>query len=140
MYSDASYYFVTTDAGDGEKITDAADAITGHPNATSTTFDDYDFHEKNKYNFLKSGRQWFGERIEYSAFDTTFIFADLVTTSAGKVKGKCCKPVGQFKNLYVSATTIRSIGSIAVSCGNPQQQHRNLCQSEIGSVSVLSNR
>ena len=41
-------------------------------NASTTTFDDYDFHEKNKYNFLKSGRQWFGERIDYSAFDTTF--------------------------------------------------------------------
>ncbi len=63
-YSDAAYYFLTTEAGEGKKVT-AAEAPAESPNATSTTFNDYDFHERNKYNFLKSGRQWFGERIEY---------------------------------------------------------------------------
>jgi hypothetical protein len=80
LYSDAAYYFITTDAGVGKKVT-TAEAINSSPNATSTTFNDYDFHEKDKYNFLKSGRQWFGERIEFSAYDTTFKFANLVTAS-----------------------------------------------------------
>jgi hypothetical protein len=112
LYSDAAYYFITTDAGEGKKVT-TAEAITGPANATSTTFNDYDFHEKNRYNFLKSGRQWFGEKIEYSAYDTTFKFANLVTTSPVLVKANTVS-----RSAYSKAFIFRNhdefIGSIAV--------------------------
>ncbi len=32
FYSDAAYYFITTDAGEGKKVT-TAEAVTGEPNA-----------------------------------------------------------------------------------------------------------
>jgi hypothetical protein len=84
-FSNATYYFITTEAGVGLKI-NTTNPVTGVPDIEVTDFDDYDFHERNKYNFLKSGRQWFGERVEYSAYDTTFVFSGLVTTSPVKVK------------------------------------------------------
>jgi hypothetical protein len=85
QYSNASYYFVTTEAGAGLKIITKTPVI-GTPDLEITSFDDYDYHEKNKYNFLKSGRQWFGEKIGNAAFDTAFIFSGLVTDSPVKVK------------------------------------------------------
>jgi hypothetical protein len=112
LYSDAAYYFITTDAGEGKKIT-TADAITGQPNATSTTFNDYDFHEKNRYNFLKSGRQWFGERIEYSAYDTTFKFANLVTTSPVMVKANALSR-SAYSKTFIFRNNDHIVGSIAV--------------------------
>jgi hypothetical protein len=85
LYSNAAYYFVTTEAGTGLKINSKI-PVTGTPDIEITDFDDYGYHERNKYNFLKSGRQWFGEKIEYSSYDAAFIFSGLVTTSPVKVK------------------------------------------------------
>jgi hypothetical protein len=84
LFSNASYYFVTTGAG-GKKI-NAAEPVTGTPAAFVTSFDAYDYHEKDRYNFLKSGQQWFGERIDLSPWDTVFSFPGLVTSSPVKLK------------------------------------------------------
>lgn len=113
LYSDASYYFITTDAGVGKKVT-AAEAVTGVQNTTSTTFNDYDFHEKNRYNFLKSGRQWFGERIEYSAFDTTFRFQNLVTTAPVMLKSNALSR-SAFSKVFIFRNNNDIVGSIAIS-------------------------
>ena len=85
LYSNASYYFITTDAGIGKKVASATE-VTGAHNASTNTFDDYDFHEKTRYNFLKSGRQWFGERIDYSPFDTSFHFTGMINSAPVKLK------------------------------------------------------
>ncbi len=111
-YSDAAYYFLTTEAGEGKKVT-AAEAPAESPNATSTTFNDYDFHERNKYNFLKSGRQWFGERIEYVPFDTTFTFANLVTTSPVVVKANTVSR-SAFSKVFIFRNNDNVVGSIAI--------------------------
>lgn len=85
LYSKASYYFISTESGTGLRISTRL-PVAGIPDMEIDDFDDYDYHEKNKYNFLKSGRQWFGERIDYADYDTTFLFPDLVLTSPVKVK------------------------------------------------------
>jgi hypothetical protein len=79
QYSDASYYFITANSEEVKKI-DQAPEVLETPNKISNSFNDFDFHEKNKYNFLKSGRQWFGERMEYNSYDTVFNFPGLITT------------------------------------------------------------
>jgi hypothetical protein len=112
LYSDAAYYFITADAGEGKKVTTAED-IQGVPNATTTTFNDYDFHEKNKYNFLKSGRQWFGERIEYSPYDTIFSFANLVTASPVIVKANVLSR-SSFLKTFIFRSNDEIVGSIAI--------------------------
>jgi hypothetical protein len=112
LYSDAAFYFITADAGEGKKVT-TSEAIEGLPNATSTTFNDYDFHEKNRYNFLKSGRQWFGERIEYAAFDTTFKFANLVTASPVIMKANALSR-SAFTKAFIFRNNDEIVGSIAI--------------------------
>lgn len=84
LYSEASYYFITS--GDGGLKISARDAIAGTPTADVTTFDDYAFREKEIFNFIKSGRQWFGDRIDNTPFDSVFTFPNLVTSEPVKIK------------------------------------------------------
>lgn len=85
LFSNASYYFLTTDAGSGNKIS-ARPQVQGSPQFFVTSFDDYACYEKNVYNLMKSGRQWFGKKIHQKDFDTTFNFSNLETTSPVKLK------------------------------------------------------
>lgn len=112
LYSSVSYYFVTTGIGEGRKISDAT-TVTGTPSVEVTDFDDYGYHELNRYNFLKSGQQWFGERIDYSAYDTTFVFAGLITTSPVKVKSNVVSRSANAKT-FVFMNNNSVIGSINV--------------------------
>jgi len=62
-YSDSAYYFITTDLGAGKRIQSVAsstDAITDAVN----TYDDFDVHELDLLNILKSGRRWYGETVD----------------------------------------------------------------------------
>ncbi|MFO7369993.1 MAG: type IX secretion system sortase PorU [Bacteroidales bacterium] len=85
LYSNASYYFLTTEAGSGKKIS-TRPTVQGNPQFFITSFNDYACYEKNNFNLLKSGRQWFGKKIHLKDFDTTFVFSNLETTSPVKLK------------------------------------------------------
>ncbi|MBK7182192.1 MAG: type IX secretion system sortase PorU [Bacteroidetes bacterium] len=51
------------------------------------TFDDYAIHETESVNFIKSGRQWFGELFDnISSYNFSFSFPNIVTSSPVKVK------------------------------------------------------
>ncbi|MBN2610782.1 MAG: type IX secretion system sortase PorU [Bacteroidales bacterium] len=85
-YSQYACYFLTSSLGPGKRITEAG-IVTSPPNTTVTSFDAYDYHERNLYNDIKSGRQWFGEKFIYGkTYDTTFRFPNLVPGSEVVVK------------------------------------------------------
>jgi hypothetical protein len=113
LYSNASYYFITAGSGEGKKVEQAAE-VTGIPDETTSTFDDYDFHERNKYNFLKSGRQWFGERIDYSVYDTVFSFPNLVTGVPVKLESNVLSRSANSKT-FIFHNGDKIVGSIGVS-------------------------
>lgn len=61
-YSDTTYYFITANAGGTPKrITTIAELPPSPADPLVTTFPDYDFYEKDERNYIKSGRQWYGE-------------------------------------------------------------------------------
>lgn len=84
LFSDKSYCYITTDAGTGKRIQNAANA--GTANKTITEFDDYAFNEKEEENSLKSGRIWLGDKMtRFSpSKDFSFNFPNLVTSSPVK--------------------------------------------------------
>ncbi len=85
-YSPYAYYFLTSSFGAGKKIANAP-VVTETANITVTSFDDYNYHEKNIYNDVLSGRQWYGEKFDYSTtFDTTFRFPNIVSTAPISLK------------------------------------------------------
>ena len=65
LFSDSTYYFITiNNNGNGKRIQDIP-SLTGTP-ATRTVnqFIDCAFHEKDEYNFIKSGRNWYGDAFD----------------------------------------------------------------------------
>ena len=63
LYSDTTYYFLNVGTStDTDRIV-LRSSIPGAP-ITVTTYDDYLYHEADLYNFLKSGREWYGESMD----------------------------------------------------------------------------
>lgn len=63
LYSDYSYYFLSTDLGPGKRIADNP-SLTVTPNKIVEKFNDYSCHELDELNLLKSGKTWWGEKFE----------------------------------------------------------------------------
>ncbi len=70
-YSDAGYYFVTKDVGEGKTIA-LGTAETHEPTAVLNTFLDTYAHELDAVSLLASGREFYGEKIDFNARKLTF--------------------------------------------------------------------
>lgn len=86
LYSDSAYYFINVDLGAGKRIATQASS-SASVTSVVTSFDDYKFHEREDVNFIKSGRQWFGEYFENnSSYNFSFSFPNIDQTSPVTVK------------------------------------------------------
>jgi hypothetical protein len=85
LFSDKNFYFLTTDAGTGKRVSTASPA--GTPNQTITEFDDHVFRDQDEENTLKSGRIWLGDKM--TSFNNTksfsYNFPNLVTSTPVKL-------------------------------------------------------
>lgn len=71
-YSDTSYYFIGINTGSvASRITTLPPPSQGS-NYTVTSFNDYTFHEVDRENLIKTGREWYGEKFDVQ---TTFNFS-----------------------------------------------------------------
>ncbi len=96
-YSDTSFYFINVDLGAGKRVTTAASSALPQ-NVTCTSYDYYNFHEKNQLNFVKSGREFYGEYFDltnsYSFvfnegnFEPDTMMAETYIAGRGAVEGK----------------------------------------------------
>ncbi|MBL0342303.1 MAG: type IX secretion system sortase PorU [Bacteroidetes bacterium] len=66
LYSDFTYYFITPEfsGGGSPKRIQLQSSSSAASNFTSSSFDDFKFHELEKLNFIKSGRQFYGEQFD----------------------------------------------------------------------------
>lgn len=62
LFTDKNYYFLTVGSQSGKRMGNSENLGGTHP--IVNTFNDYIFHEVEKYNELKSGRHWFGEQFD----------------------------------------------------------------------------
>jgi len=80
--SDWQYYFIRTDAPGGKRVNTLS---SGQGNSSDGTLDHYDYvihHEEDKYNFLQSGREWWGNSFKNNtqqvfSYDVPGIRSDL---------------------------------------------------------------
>ena len=75
-YSDSTFYFITLKGGTGspKRIQQAA-SLSATPDFIVNSFDDYQYHELDKVNFVKSGREFYGESFDINlnqSFSFTF--------------------------------------------------------------------
>jgi len=82
VYSDTTYYFINVDlAGTGKRIATQNSSPLSSTN-TISSFDDYQFHEVEDVNLLKSGRILLGETFDIlTSYSFTFNFPDIDYTS-----------------------------------------------------------
>lgn len=85
LYSDSSFYYITADLGAGKRIQTQASSVAA-PTKIVNTFDDYAFHEYDGVNFIKSGRQWFGEYFDNIAtYSFSFSFPNIDGSSPARI-------------------------------------------------------
>jgi hypothetical protein len=63
LYSDYTYYFITTDLGQGKRIV-TQNSSELPPTNFITTFHNAIHHELEEINLIKSGRKWYGETFD----------------------------------------------------------------------------
>lgn len=102
-YSDKKYYFVTADAEKLNKI-----SLLPSPEEPGekkiTTFIDYDHHEKNDVNLIKSGQDWFGERFSVqNNYEFSFHFPDRIEEKPLKVRARAASRSSTLSTFSFSA-------------------------------------
>lgn len=109
LFSDKNYYFLTTDAGTGKRVSVATPA--GTPNQTITEFDDHVYRDQDEENTIKSGRIWLGDKM--TSFNNTkgfsYNFPNLVTSYPVKL----ISYIGA-KTSYGSNTTVNINGQTLI--------------------------
>lgn len=81
IYCDTAYYFINVNDGIGKRISTQA-SLTETPTFTVTEFDDFQFHELDNTNLIKSGREFYGEFYDVTTnYQFDYIFPNLVTST-----------------------------------------------------------
>lgn len=81
LYSDSTYYFLTTDLGPGKRVPDMP-VPAEPPNVSVGKFTDYAYHEKDLFNLVNTGRVWYGEVFDVTTtYDFNFNFPDIDLSS-----------------------------------------------------------
>ena len=79
-YTDRTYYFINVGNGQGKRIQPFTQPV-GAVDLNITTYQDYQFYEKDEYNIASLGRRWFGDRFDVENNKTfDFDFPGLVTS------------------------------------------------------------
>lgn len=85
LYSDTTYYFLSTDFNDGlfPKRIQSVNSSSLTPNVSVNSFNDYAFHEEDLRNFIKSGREFYGEVFDLNLVQQySFYFPNLTSDTA----------------------------------------------------------
>lgn len=80
VYSNFGYYFLNVGTTQGKRVQQQA-SLSGIPLQTVSAYDERFFHEEDKKNFLKSGREWWGEEFDKeTSYTFNLTFPGLVAT------------------------------------------------------------
>ncbi len=72
FYSDVNTYFITVDLGNGKRVGNVN--FTGTPTNTTTTFDELQQHEVDEKSLGGTGREWYGEFLNFSVSNRSINF------------------------------------------------------------------
>ncbi len=115
IYSDFSYYFLNFDGGAGLRI-ENLEQTTATPTYTCTSFTEGVFYEKDLQNFISSGKDWVGERMDANnrVFELPeFTFPNLATGKQSWIRYRVTARATKTTNytVYVNGTAINAAPS-----------------------------
>lgn len=80
LFTDKNFYFLTIASRRGKRIAQRENIPGTFP--VISQFDDFAFYESEKYNLIKSGRQWFGEQFDVTTEATVrFSIAGIIEST-----------------------------------------------------------
>lgn len=83
-YAKENYYFITISDTPGKRISTSENLAGNFP--VVQEFDNYQYHEIDQFNILKSGQEWFGERFELTTDQTIrFNLSSIIDNTPVKV-------------------------------------------------------
>lgn len=101
-YTNQNYYYITIGEAGGKRITTQA-SETGTANDTCSAFDELYYHEKDEINFLKSGREWYGEEFFRDlSYDFKVSIPDRVQNEPVKIRSQALARSEQPSNFTIS--------------------------------------
>lgn len=101
-YTNQNYYYITIGDAGGKRITTQA-SENGVANTTTTSFDELYFYEKDEINFLKSGREWFGEEFNRTlSYDFKVSVPDRIQSEAVKIRSQALARSAQPSSFIVT--------------------------------------
>ncbi|OFX25467.1 MAG: hypothetical protein A2033_09005 [Bacteroidetes bacterium GWA2_31_9] len=107
-FSDDSYYFITSNNVACNEIssTNGSSLIS---NKTVTTFNDFQFHEIENYNLIKSGSLWFGEHFnsDTTNLNLPFTFPNILSSYQVRLTSYLAT-----RSSYPSSFTVNANGSL----------------------------
>lgn len=107
LFTDKNFYFLTIASDPGKRITQSENLPGSFPLVNH--FDEIAYYETEKYNILKSGRQWFGE--QFDAITTATIRFDI----SGVVENSDIKLISHVMAQSITNTSFQvSVNTIPV--------------------------
>jgi len=101
LYTNSTYYFLTTDAGTGKRVT--TETASGSPNKSFNYFDDHAYRNNDQVNLLQSGKLWMGDQL--TSFNNTesfsYNFPNLITSDSVTINSLIA-----VNSTYPSTTTL----------------------------------
>ncbi|MFA6401853.1 MAG: type IX secretion system sortase PorU [Salinivirgaceae bacterium] len=84
-YSNYTYLFLTEGLGNGKRVPNQ-EILAAAPTKTSNSYDSYRYHEKEKFNLIRSGRTWYGEKFKPGESLTfSFDISQIIVTEPVKI-------------------------------------------------------
>ncbi|MBP6687119.1 MAG: hypothetical protein KA160_04605, partial [Lacibacter sp.] len=120
LYGNESYYYLNI-AGTGLRV--QSRTVTGTPNQIVTAFKDRIFHELDTSNFLRSGKEWYGEEFSNTPGGTTnrtFSFTipnfiagsvQMISNVAARSNGIASSFIIRANNSNVAQHTVSAVGT-----------------------------
>lgn len=110
LYADRSYYYVTASGGQGKRILPMGQPA-GAATFTTTTFDEYRYHEIDRVNIARLGRKWHGEEFNVeNDRDFEFTIPDLAPGQVSiKVSAAANAPTQTSMAVKANGTAVGSL-------------------------------
>ena len=130
LFSEESFYFLSV-GGNGKRVGNPNPSL--NPNVSITSFDERWFHELDTFNFLSSGKAWYGEEFANVPGGTV--------SRSFSIPGNALPHLDSTQNLAVTAACMaRSIGSgsrFTVSVNNAEVEELDIPSVTDGSYDVF---